>query len=59
MNGLKMQAPEIIEVDADAEEVSCDGGVGALGHPVVFYEFAGETSVRCGYCDRVFVKRRK
>ena len=51
------QSPEIIAVATDADEVSCDGGGGALGHPVVWYAFEGRDSVECGYCDRVFVKK--
>ncbi|MCM2342956.1 MAG: zinc-finger domain-containing protein [Alphaproteobacteria bacterium] len=50
-------APEILIVDDDADEVSCDGGGGALGHPVVWYSFDGRSSVTCQYCDREFVKR--
>ncbi|MFN3826507.1 MAG: zinc-finger domain-containing protein [Micavibrio sp.] len=59
MNELsaKREAPEVIIVDNDADEVSCDGGGGALGHPVVWYSFAGTHSVTCQYCDREFVKR--
>ena len=50
-------APEVIIVAADADEVSCDGGGGALGHPLVWYSFDGRSQVTCGYCDREFVKR--
>lgn len=49
--------PEIIKVDADADEVRCDGGSGTLGHPVVWYSFDGRQSVECGYCDRQFLKK--
>ena len=49
--------PETIAVAADADEVSCDGGGGALGHPVVWYAFEGRDSVECGYCDRMFVRK--
>jgi uncharacterized Zn-finger protein len=45
---------EIITVPAHADEVACDGGNGALGHPVVYYTFDGGSEVRCGYCDRLF-----
>ncbi|HEU4838463.1 MAG TPA: zinc-finger domain-containing protein [Micavibrio sp.] len=51
------QAPEIIEVPADADQVRCDGGGGALGHPVVWYSFDGTDRVECGYCDRLFLKK--
>lgn len=50
------QNPEIIVVDESADGVKCDGGGGALGHPVVWYSFDGQKSVECGYCDRLFVK---
>ncbi len=54
---MKQQAPEIIEVPADADQVKCDGGNGALGHPVVWYTFDGQNQVECGYCDRLFLKK--
>lgn len=50
-------APETIEVDPHADEVRCDGGGGVLGHPLVWYAFAGASTVSCGYCDRHFLKR--
>ncbi len=52
----QQQAPEIIQIVADADGVSCDGGGGALGHPKVWYSFDGQESVECNYCDRVFTK---
>jgi uncharacterized Zn-finger protein len=50
--------PETITVDADADEVKCDGGGGALGHPVVWYTLAGKDKAECLYCDRVFVRKQ-
>lgn len=50
-------APEIIQVPAHADEVACDGGNGALGHPLVYYTFDRQPRVACGYCGRVFVKK--
>jgi uncharacterized Zn-finger protein len=46
-------APEVITVTS--RRVKCDGGNGALGHPVVFYDMGEEDFVECGYCDRRFV----
>jgi len=46
-------APEVIEVTT--HKVKCDGGGGALGHPVVWYDMGEESFVECGYCDRRFV----
>lgn len=49
--------PETIIVDDNADGVKCDGGGGPLGHPLVWYSFDGAQSVRCGYCDRLFIKK--
>jgi uncharacterized Zn-finger protein len=54
---MTTQAPETIEVPADTDSVKCDGGGGALGHPVVWYSFDGRDVVECGYCDRRFLKK--
>ncbi len=48
-----LDPPEIIIVDD--HRVSCDGGGGALGHPMVWYEIGNEGFVECKYCDRRFV----
>ena len=49
--------PETLIVPADTDEVKCDGGGGALGHPVVWYSFDGRDHVICHYCDRRFLKK--
>jgi uncharacterized Zn-finger protein len=50
---------DLIDVDPSTDEVCCDGGNGALGHPHVWYTFdEGARQVTCLYCDRVFVKMR-
>ena len=46
-------APEVIKVTSP--KVKCDGGGGALGHPVVWYDMGEDDFVECGYCDRRFV----
>lgn len=48
--------PEILLVPAEMEQVCCNGGGGALGHPKVYYTFHGQDEVTCGYCDRLFTK---
>ena len=48
--------PETIRVPAGTDEVMCDGGLGALGHPAVWYSFDGRDKCECHYCDRVFLK---
>lgn len=56
MTSTATNTPEIITVDAHADQVACDGGGGALGHPLVYYSFAGKDRITCGYCDREFVR---
>lgn len=51
-----MTGPEVIIVDAHAETIGCDGGGGALGHPLVYYNFGTKTEVVCGYCGRIHRK---
>ena len=44
--------PEVIYVST--HRVSCNGGGGALGHPVVWYSLEDGVA-ECGYCDRKFI----
>ncbi len=48
-----MNEPETIDVET--RDVSCDGGGGALGHPLVYLTIGAQGWVECGYCDRRFV----
>lgn len=34
--------------------IACNGGNGALGHPMVYYSLDDGEAI-CGYCDRKFV----
>lgn len=52
-----MKPVETIYVDH--EEVACDGGGGALGHPRVFLHLSEEGEVTCIYCSRHFVLKEK
>ena len=54
---MTMQNPEKITVENDADQVSCDGGGGALGHPVVWYNFDQDGHAECLYCDRLFIRK--
>ncbi len=38
-----------------SKRVACDGGGGALGHPLVYMDMGEDSFVECGYCDRRFV----
>ena len=51
----RTEPPEIIYIED--HHVACDGGGGALGHPLVFMEMGDSGFVECGYCDRRFVLR--
>ena len=44
--------PEVIVVRS--KRVACDGGGGALGHPLVYMDMGKFDFVECGYCDRRF-----
>lgn len=46
--------PEVVYVNA--HRVACNGGGGALGHPVVWYSLE-DGEAECGYCDRKFIYR--
>lgn len=45
--------PEIIHTSQ--HKVSCNGGGGALGHPLTYYVIGSDGHVDCSYCDRRFV----
>ncbi|MBF0374864.1 MAG: zinc-finger domain-containing protein [Alphaproteobacteria bacterium] len=36
----------------ETAKVACDGGGGALGHPMVYMTFAGKAEIVCPYCSR-------
>jgi len=46
--------PEVIYVSE--RRIACDGGGGALGHPIVWYSL-DDGEAECGYCDRKFIYR--
>lgn len=48
--------PDIVEVDEDVEEVSCDGGK-TFGHPRIYMSFGDERAVECYYCGRRFERK--
>lgn len=47
-----MEALETIQTENDP--VGCDGGGGALGHPMVYLTMGKEGAVDCPYCSRHF-----
>ena len=52
-NTMLADPPEVFV--AESTRVACDGGGGALGHPLVWMEMGDSDFVECGYCDRRFV----
>lgn len=46
------QATEIVHVQSST--ISCDGGVGQLGHPLVYLRITAR-QVTCPYCSKLFV----
>lgn len=58
MAKAKQKDADIQIVSMDTEQVSCDGGDGALGHPIVYYTFDGGNEVVCGYCDKIFQRKK-
>ena len=53
MSAPSIDSPETVEVET--RRVSCDGGGGALGHPLVYLEIGEKGFVECPYCDKRFV----
>lgn len=49
-------APEIIEVDDDVQEVSCDGGK-TFGHPRIYMTLGDDGVAECYYCGRRFERK--
>ena len=47
-------APEKVVVEVESSEVMCDGDG---DHPRVYYTIPEGSSVTCGYCDLVYVKK--
>ncbi len=52
MSAPTIDSPETVEVET--KRVSCDGGGGALGHPLVYLEIGEKGFVECPYCDKRF-----
>lgn len=47
-----MQVTETVTVDTP--RVACDGGGGALGHPMIYLSFGDKRDITCPYCSRHF-----
>jgi len=51
---MTTQPIETIYVDEDT--AGCDGGGGALGHPLVYLNLGAEGRIDCPYCGRRFIQ---
>lgn len=40
-------------------EVSCDGGNGPLGHPLIYLTISKTNKIDCPYCGRQFILEDK
>lgn len=45
---------DVVVVKGD--RAACDGGDGALGHPVTYYRLDADGMAVCKYCDRIMVR---
>lgn len=43
------------KIMVDSRVVGCDGGGGALGHPIVYLNMGDAGEIVCPYCSRHFV----
>jgi uncharacterized Zn-finger protein len=50
---IDMQPAETIHVETST--VGCDGGGGALGHPLVYLSIGSSGETDCPYCGRRFI----
>ncbi|MCH2037877.1 MAG: zinc-finger domain-containing protein [Rickettsiales bacterium] len=46
-------------VETESPKVSCSGGEGSLGHPLVYLDMGDDDQIVCPYCSRVFVLKKK
>lgn len=56
MTNLTQNTADTVIVVVD-HRISCDGGGGALGHPLVWMEMGKSGEVVCKYCDKRFVQQ--
>ena len=51
---LRPRLGHVETVIVQNRKISCDGGLGALGHPKVWLKIGGDQTF-CPYCSRLFV----
>ncbi|MFK7816756.1 MAG: zinc-finger domain-containing protein [Gammaproteobacteria bacterium] len=50
------KATSVAQIKPNEKEVACDGGGGALGHPMIYLPFGKKSQVDCYYCGKRFEK---
>lgn len=51
------ELPPHTTVHVDKDRVACDGGGGALGHPLVYYDLDANGEAHCFYCSAHFIRK--
>ena len=55
MRNQDNMAEDMAVIPTSQQRVSCNGGGGALGHPLVWLTLGTDGKVTCPYCSCVFV----
>ena len=59
MSDAQTPLPIITEtIHVETKKVACDGGGGALGHPLVYLTIGADGHVVCPYCSRDYVLKK-
>ncbi len=56
-NENTQELPPHKTVHVSEERVSCNGGGGALGHPLVYYDLDVNGEAHCFYCSAHFIRK--
>ena len=56
MRNQDNMAEDMAVIPTSQQRVSCNGGGGALGHPLVWLTLGTDGKVVCSYCSRTYVK---
>ncbi len=53
----KQKLPPHKTITVQKDRVACDGGGGALGHPLVYYDLDANGEAHCFYCSAHFIRK--
>ena len=56
MTNQETMTEDLAVIPTTQQRVSCNGGSGALGHPLVWLTLGIDGKVVCPYCSRTYVK---